>query len=150
VLVGRYHKKDHRCEVVKGEEGKVRYRLENGREFTSPSAAGSAVMDGVACNGWRFWTVESEQPARKATRTATAAKKAKAAPKPVRKGKAVAKARAAGKKPGRKVTGGSNGVAPSKPIGCGTCGQEFPDAVAATEHMRTEHNPPEAAGSGGR
>lgn len=24
--------------------------------------AGSAVMNGVACNGWRFWTVESDEP----------------------------------------------------------------------------------------
>ena len=38
------------------EEG-LRYRLEDGREFKSPSSAGSAVMGGVACNGWRFWSL---------------------------------------------------------------------------------------------
>ena len=50
-------RKEHRCEVVAGEEGRVGYRLKDGREFTSPSAAASAVMGGTACNGWRFWTV---------------------------------------------------------------------------------------------
>jgi hypothetical protein len=152
VLVGRYHKKDHRCEVVKGEEGKVRYRLKDGREFTSPSAAGSAVMDGVACNGWRFWTVEGTEPARKAARTPTVAKKAKAAPKPARKAKAGAKAKAKAKaRP--KVKGGSNGKEPAPvetPVSCGDCGAEFPNSREAAEHMRDEHNSSEAAGSGGR
>jgi hypothetical protein len=149
VLVGRYHKKDHRCEVVKGEEGKVRYRLENGREFASPSAAGTAVMGGVACNGWRFWTVEGTG---KPATARTTAKKAATKAKPVRKGKAVAKPKPAKKaKPKAKARKpATNGAAPSKGIACGTCGQEFPNTAEATEHMRTEHNPPEAAGSGGR
>ena len=43
-------------------EGKRTYRLADGRSFTSPSAAGSAVMGGVACNGWRFWSVDGEEP----------------------------------------------------------------------------------------
>src|SRR4051794_14045016 len=30
--------------------------------FKSPSAAGSAVMGGIACNGWRFWSVEGQEP----------------------------------------------------------------------------------------
>ena len=38
VLVARYKKRDHRCDVVKGEEGKVAYRV-GGKEYTSPSAA---------------------------------------------------------------------------------------------------------------
>jgi len=143
VLVARYRKRDHRCEVVKGEEGKVLFRFKDGREFTSPSAAGSAVMDGVACNGWRFWSVEGSG---KATRTPTAAKKAKAAPKAARKAKGAAKAKPKAK--ARKPA--TNGAAPSKGIACGDCGQEFPDAAAATEHMRTAHVTPEAAWSGGR
>jgi len=145
-LVARYRKKEYRAEVVAGEEGKVGYRLKDGWEFTSPSAAGSAVMDGVACNGWRFWTVESAEPARKATRTPTAAKKAKAAPKGGSKAKVARKAKPKAK--ARKAA--TNGAAPSKTIACGTCGQEFPNAAAATEHMRTAHVTPEAAGSGGR
>jgi len=36
---------------VKTDDG-IRYRLDDGRKFKSPSAAGSAVMGGKACNGW--------------------------------------------------------------------------------------------------
>ena len=57
VLVAKYKGTEHRCEVVTGEDGKHRFRLKDGREFKSPSSAGSAVMDGVACNGWRFWSL---------------------------------------------------------------------------------------------
>ena len=62
-LVARHKGKDHRCEVVAGEEGRVRYRLADGREFSSPSSAGSAVMGGVACNGWRFWSLAADNDA---------------------------------------------------------------------------------------
>jgi hypothetical protein len=57
-LVARYKKRDYTAEVVQTEDG-VRYRL-NGTDYKSPSAAGSAVMGGNACNGWRFWSVEGE------------------------------------------------------------------------------------------
>lgn len=57
-LVGRYHKQSHSCEVVEGEGGKLRYRLVDGREFKSPSAAGMAIT-GHACDGWVFWSVET-------------------------------------------------------------------------------------------
>jgi hypothetical protein len=57
-LVGKYHKQQHTCQVVAGEGGKVRYRLEDGREFKSPSAAGMAIT-GHACDGWVFWSVET-------------------------------------------------------------------------------------------
>jgi hypothetical protein len=60
-LVARYKGETHRAEVVSNGEG-VRYRLADGREFKRPSAAGSAVMGGVACNGWRFWSLESDGP----------------------------------------------------------------------------------------
>ena len=59
-LVARYKKQEHTATVVEGEGGGLRYRLEDGREFKSPSAAGSAVMGGVACNGWRFWSLAGE------------------------------------------------------------------------------------------
>ena len=86
-LVARYKGAEHRCEVVAGKEegSKPRYRLPDGREFTSPSAAGSAVMDGVACNGWRFWSLEGELPAKAAK------------PKPAPKGGAKAKPKRAAK-----------------------------------------------------
>ena len=120
-LVARYKKKEHRAEVVAGEKGNVRYKLEDGREFSSPSAAGSAVMGGVACNGWRFWSVEgAEEP-----------KPTKAKSKAKGKAKVEPKAKAEG------------------PVTCGDCGQEFPNAREAAKHMGDEHNSPEAAGSGG-
>ena len=57
-LVGRYKKQEYRATVVEGEASGLRYRLEDGRDFRSLSSAGSAVMGGgIACNGWRFWSV---------------------------------------------------------------------------------------------
>ncbi len=54
-LTGRYKKQDYTCEVVQTEEG-IRYRLADGREFKSLSAAGMAITGG-AVNGWRFWSL---------------------------------------------------------------------------------------------
>ncbi len=67
-LVARYKGAEHQAEVVAGEDGKVRVQLADGREFKSPSAAGSAVMGGTACNGWRFWSVAEEQANAKAAK----------------------------------------------------------------------------------
>ena len=61
-FVAKYKGTEHRCEVVTGEDGKRRFRLADGREFKSPSSAGSAVMGGTACNGWRFWSVAGASP----------------------------------------------------------------------------------------
>jgi hypothetical protein len=84
VLVARYKGAEHTAEVVPGEEGKVRYRLADGREFNSPSAAGSAVMGGVACNGWRFFSLATDEaetpPAKRAEATRKPARSAKAEP----------------------------------------------------------------------
>ena len=54
-LQGRYKGQAFAATVVATERG-LRYRLPDGREFRSPSGAGRAVMGGVACNGWRFWS----------------------------------------------------------------------------------------------
>jgi len=62
-LVARYKGKEYTAEVVEAEEG-LRYRLEDGKEFKSPSSAGSAVMGGSACNGWRFWSVAGSEKAK--------------------------------------------------------------------------------------
>jgi hypothetical protein len=71
-LVARYHKQQYKCEVVEREGGKPGYRLEDGREFKSPSAAGTAIT-GKACNGWAFWSLEaSAAPAAKEGETAAA------------------------------------------------------------------------------
>ena len=61
-LIGRYHKQSYSCEVVEGEGGKLRYRLADGREFKSPSAAGMAIT-GHACDGWVFWGVQTVETA---------------------------------------------------------------------------------------
>ncbi len=56
-LVGKYHKQTYTCEVVEV-DGKLKFRLQDGREFKSPSAAGMAIT-GKSCNGWAFWSVET-------------------------------------------------------------------------------------------
>jgi len=61
-LTAKYKGAQHTAEVVAGEGGKLLYRLADGREFKSPSSAGSAVMDGTACNGWRFWSLAESAP----------------------------------------------------------------------------------------
>jgi Restriction Enzyme Adenine Methylase Associated len=58
-LVATYKKQEFTCEVVKTKDGVI-YRLADGQEFKSLSSAGSAVMGGAACNGWRFWSLEGE------------------------------------------------------------------------------------------
>jgi hypothetical protein len=58
-LIAKYKKEEYRAEVVAGEGGKVRYRLADGREFKSPSSAGTAIT-GKACNGWAFWSIETD------------------------------------------------------------------------------------------
>ena len=57
-LIGKYHKQSFYCVVVEGAGDKVRYKLSDGREFKSPSAAGMAIT-GHACDGWMFWSVET-------------------------------------------------------------------------------------------
>src|SRR5208283_2341117 len=61
-LTARYRKQIHSCEVA-DKEGKLFFRLEDGREFKSPSAAGTAITGG-ACNGWAFWSLEADQEAK--------------------------------------------------------------------------------------
>src|SRR5947208_12593883 len=77
VLTGRDRKQDRTCEVVETPSG-VRYRLDDGTEHRSPSSAGKAAMDGVACNGWRFWSVQGSEPARREPKAEKPANSAKA------------------------------------------------------------------------
>ncbi len=80
-LVAKYKGETHVCTVEKDEAGKTTYVLGQGTRFTSPSAAASAVMGGIAANGWRFWSLEGES--RPATKEKPAkAPKAKAPAKP--------------------------------------------------------------------
>ncbi len=64
-LEARYKGQVYTCEVVATAEG-LRCRLADGRAFGNPSAAGRAVMGGVACNGWRFWSLAGALPERPA------------------------------------------------------------------------------------
>ena len=77
-LTAKYKGTQYAVEVVEGEGGKLLYRLGDGREFKSPSSAGSAVMGGSACNGWRFWSIDDGAPR-------PASKPAKVAAKPAAK-----------------------------------------------------------------
>ena len=55
-LVARYKGRVYRLTVIEIGGGQRRFRLADGRDFRSPSGAGRAVMGGIACNGWRFWS----------------------------------------------------------------------------------------------
>ena len=68
-LIARYHKQPYHAEVIEGEDKKLKFKLEDGREFKSPSAAGMAIT-GHACDGWVFWSVEAAETA-PATETTT-------------------------------------------------------------------------------
>jgi hypothetical protein len=57
LLYARYKGTERTCEVVQTADG-LRYRLDDGREFASPSSAGKAAMDDVSCNGWKFWSIK--------------------------------------------------------------------------------------------
>src|SRR3982751_517983 len=54
-LYARYKGQTYTAEVIE-KEGGTAYRLADGREFKSPSAAGTAIT-AKACNGWAFWSV---------------------------------------------------------------------------------------------
>ena len=60
-LVGRYKGEQHSVLVVGDAETGFGYELDNGTIYKSLSAAGSAVMKGTSCNGWRFWSVEGAE-----------------------------------------------------------------------------------------
>ena len=125
VLSARYKKEDRTCAVVQTDEG-LRYRLDDGTEHKSPSSAGKAAMGGVACNGWRFWSIQgTEKPKREPK-----AKTAKAPTKKPGRTKAAKKSKNA-KKPK------SMRMASDASYGCGVCGESFTTMKAATKHALT-------------
>jgi hypothetical protein len=79
-LVANYKKQTYVCSIEAAEEGEGIVFVYDGKSYKSPSAAGSAVMGGTACNGWRFWSVEGEEPKPAAEKNETKPK-AKAAGK---------------------------------------------------------------------
>src|SRR6266540_5621767 len=86
-LTGRYKKQTFVCEVARDGEGNLVFKVD-GKEFKSPSSAGSHVMGGGAVNGWRFWSLEGA-----ATAANVAADSAETPAKPEPKAKAPRKAR---------------------------------------------------------
>jgi hypothetical protein len=135
-LVARYKKQDRTCEVVETAEG-LRYRLDDGTEHRSPSSAGKAAMDGVACNGWRFWSVAgTEKPKREPK--AKADKPAKAENDPA--AKKPAKAKTAPKKSAKAKSpkkGKAMRAASDASYGCGVCPETFPTQNRAVAHALT-------------
>src|SRR4051812_24905513 len=57
-LVAKYKGETHTAAVVQTDDG-LRYQLSDGRQFKSPSSAGTAVT-GKSCNGWAFWSLANE------------------------------------------------------------------------------------------
>jgi hypothetical protein len=134
VLVARYRKADRTCEVVETPDG-LRYRLDDGTEHKSPSSAGKAAMGGVACNGWRFWSVQGTEPAPRASKPkAEKPAKAKAPAKKAAKSKSAKKAKAAKKPRGKAMRAKATDVAS---YGCGACGATFGSQKAAVNHALT-------------
>ena len=85
-LTATYKGTAYTAAVVEGEGGKLLYRLGDGREFKSPSSAGSALMGGSACNGWRFWSIDDgTKPSAAKPAKATAKASAKQPKKPAAK-----------------------------------------------------------------
>ena len=135
-LTGRYHKQSYSCEVVENAEGKIRYRLQDGREFKSPSAAGMAVT-GHASDGWIFWSLvktedapkpdaENQAPTLQTTETiATVDAKQTTAPQPTAKDVTSAE-KATSKKTGVFLVPNQKGV-PEGQIRwfCRDCGKSF-------------------------
>ncbi|MDP9236722.1 MAG: hypothetical protein M3P30_04865 [Chloroflexota bacterium] len=136
VLVARYKKADRMCEVVETPDG-LRYRLDDGTEHKSPSSAGKAAMGGVACNGWRFWSIQGTEPTPrvskpKAEKPAKTPAKAKAPAKA--KSKGAKKAKAAKKPKAKAMRARATDVAS---YGCGACGATFGSQKAAVDHALT-------------
>ena len=142
VLHARYKGKERTCEVVQTADG-LRYRLDDGREFTSPSSAGKAAMDGVSCNGWRFWSIEgTEKPKREPKADKAANGKRKPKVKSPTKKKAATKGSKAkkGAKAVRAAAQSDRRVADeTASYGCGACGETFPTMEAATHHATEAH-----------
>ncbi len=133
-LWARYRGQVHTAEVVEI-EGKLVYKLADGREFKSPSAAGTAITE-KACNGWAFWSVgEPTEKAPKVERTSSSGT-VRAVPKPEKKPRA---------RKEREVPRDGNGhVLPiveqvAGTFECGNCGASFPTSEEAAAHLAEAH-----------
>ena len=72
-LIARYRKQEYHALVIAGADGKVRYTLtpDDGKEYRSPSSLGTAVT-GKSCNGWAFWSLNTDAASAEPTDTAQA------------------------------------------------------------------------------
>src|SRR5688572_18196332 len=79
-LIAKYKGEQRKIEVLPGEpgtDGFVGKRPKDAAQvYKSPSSAGSAVMGGTACNGWRFWSVEGATEVKATASTKATTKKA--------------------------------------------------------------------------
>ncbi len=73
-LIARYRKQEYHALVIAGADGKVRYTLtpDDGKEYRSPSSLGTAVT-GKSCNGWAFWSLNTDAASAEPTDTAQTA-----------------------------------------------------------------------------
>ena len=140
-LWARYRGELHTAEVVEdpllppGQTAR-RYRLADGREFKSPSAAGTAIT-GKACNGWAFWsTGEPTEKPQKAERTSGSGRTVNAVPKPEKKSRP--------RKERELPRDGNGQVLPiveqvDGSFECGNCGVGFPTRDEAATHLSEAH-----------
>jgi hypothetical protein len=132
VLVARYKKQDRTCEVVETAEG-FRYRLDDGSEHKSPSSAGKAAMAGVACNGWRFWSIQGTEAPKREPKAKTVKE-----PKPNAPGKkrSHGRARITPKAKAPKAAAARSRKSDAS-YGCGVCPETFPTQKKAVAHAMT-------------
>src|SRR5579871_408312 len=126
-LTVTYKKQTYTAEVVETPEG-LRYRLADGREFKSPSAAGAAIMGaGRTCNGWAFWSVEGGEP--------TSAGEAPTEPAQPKRGRRKAGAEAS------EVNGETKPIIAQldETFECGECGTTFATREDVEAHLAEVH-----------
>jgi len=159
-LYARYKGETHTAEVMLDPNGTgdrpIAYRVDGKDQlFKSPSAAGSAVMGGNACNGWAFWSVgdgggENTGPVTSTKARPPAKSKVTPAPKPTAKRRG-RKSQPAEEPPAAEAPDGdeTRDDAPTAtqpdegPVTCAECGETFPNVAAATEHYYATHGKPE-------
>jgi hypothetical protein len=155
-LYARYKGTTYTAEVVLDPNATgdrpIAYRVDGKDQlFKSPSAAGSAVMGGNACNGWAFWSVgDGGEPKAAKSQKPEASSTVTPAPKPAAKRRS-RKSQPADEPPTGEAPDGDEtrddappATEPDEgPVPCAECGETFPSVAAATEHYYATHGKPE-------
>jgi Restriction Enzyme Adenine Methylase Associated len=149
-LYARYKGETHTAKLVEKEGAKL-YRLGDGREFKSPSAASTAIT-GKACNGWAFWSVGdgAEDTGPVTSTTTRPASKVTPAPKPASKRRG-RKTQTADEPPAGEAPDGDEAqddappaaTVDDGPVTCAVYQETFPSVAAATEHYYATHGKPD-------